>query len=86
MPMASDHYKKLQEIIKPYLPEDVTVGDIKEDSHLIEELNINSANLVDIILDVEDAFDIILENEDMENMQTVSDALEIIKTKLEDKA
>ena len=86
MLMAADHYTQLQDIIKPYLPEDLSVEDIKEDSHLINELNINSANLVDIILDVEDAFDIVLENEDMENMQTVTDALKIIKTKLEEKA
>ena len=83
--MASDHYTQLKNIIKPYLPEDVTVEDIKEDSHLINEFNINSASLVDIILDVEDAFDIILENKDMENMETVSDALGIINTKLEEK-
>ncbi|MDX1315402.1 MAG: phosphopantetheine-binding protein [Eudoraea sp.] len=84
--MVANHYTQLQDIIKPYLPEDLSVEDIKEDSHLINELNINSANLVDIILDVEDAFDIVLENEDMENMQTVTDALKIIKTKLEEKA
>ncbi|MCX2719643.1 acyl carrier protein [Lentiprolixibacter aurantiacus] len=84
--MPAEHYTRLQEIIKPYLPEDVTVEDIKEDSHFINELNINSANLVDIILDVEDAYDIVLENEDMENMQTVSDALAIINNKLEGKA
>ena len=85
MLMAADHYTQLQSIIKPYLPEDVSVDDIKEDSHLINELNINSANLVDIILDVEDAFDIILENQDMENLHTVSDALDIINTKLEER-
>ncbi|MCE2612201.1 phosphopantetheine-binding protein [Flavobacteriaceae bacterium D16] len=83
--MPSDHYTQLQEIIKPYLPEDVSVSEIKEESHFINELNINSANLVDIILDVEDAFDIVLENEDMEKMQTVSDALAIINAKLEGK-
>lgn len=78
----AEHYSQLLDIIKPYLPEDVSVESIKQDSHLINELNINSANLVDIALDVEDAFDIILENEDMERMQTVSDALAIIQTKL----
>ncbi|MFK5974595.1 MAG: phosphopantetheine-binding protein [Flavobacteriaceae bacterium] len=79
--MKNEHYKKLREIIKVYLPEDVSVDDITEDSHLIKELNINSANLVDIVLDVEDAFDIMLENEDMDQMQTVKDALVIIDTK-----
>lgn len=77
-----EQYQKLLEIIKIYLPEDVSGDAISEESHFIDELNINSANLVDIVLDVEDAFDIILENEDMDQMQTVKDALLIIDTKL----
>ncbi len=76
-----ERYKKLKEIIKIYLPEDVSVEDISVDSHFINGLNINSANLVDIVLDVEDEFDIMLENEDMERMQTVEDALQIIDAK-----
>ncbi len=77
-----ERYKKLQEIIKPYLPEDSSTRAIRPESHLINELNINSANLVDIVLDVEDAFDITLENEDMDDMQTVGDAMDIIESKL----
>jgi acyl carrier protein len=77
-----EKYNKLKEIIKIYLPEDVTVEDIQQDSHFMNDLNINSANLVDIVLDVEDAFDIRLENEDMDQMQTVNDAMSIIDTKL----
>lgn len=80
-----EKYKKLKDIIKIYLPEDVNIIDVKEDSNFISELNINSANLVDIVLDVEDAFDIRLENEDMDEMQTVANALRIIETKLSEK-
>jgi acyl carrier protein len=76
-------YTQLRTIISPYLPEDVSVGSIKPESNFIKDLNINSANLVDIVLDVEDAFDITLENEDMDSMQTVQDALNIISSKLE---
>jgi acyl carrier protein len=75
------YYQKLKNIIGPYLPEDVSLEDIQMDSHLVNELNINSANLVDIILDVEDEFDIVLENEDMDAMQTVRDAMELISKK-----
>ncbi len=75
-------YKALRDIIKIYLPEDVSVNDIKAESHFTSELNINSANLVDIVLDVEDTFDIMIENEDMEQMQTVQNALDIIDSKL----
>mgnify|MGYP003645118050 CR=1 FL=1 len=77
-----EKYQKLKNIIKVYLPEDVAFSDISEDSHLMNDLNINSANLVD---NVEDAFDIRLENEDMENMQTVNDAVAIIDAKLNTK-
>ena len=77
-----ERYEQLKGIIKIYLPEDVTVKDITPESHFINELNINSANLVDIVLDVEDAFNIVLENEDMDQMKTVKDALAIIDTKL----
>lgn len=76
---------KLTDIIKPYLPDDVSVASIDLNSHFTEQLNINSANLVDIVLDVEDEFDIRLENEDMDAMQTVQDALKIIEQKTKEK-
>ncbi|MGB3152695.1 MAG: phosphopantetheine-binding protein [Maribacter sp.] len=83
--MNQEHYKKLKDIIKIYLPEDVTIDAVTLESNFINELNINSANLVDIVLDVEDAFDIRLENEDMDEMATVNDALHIIEKKLAEK-
>ncbi|WP_149303179.1 acyl carrier protein [Pareuzebyella sediminis] len=75
-------YQKLKEIVSIYLPEDVSVNDITLKSYFLDELNINSANLVDIVLDVEDEFDILLENDDMDGMKTVEDALKIIDAKL----
>lgn len=84
--MEDDHrFVQLKDIVKVYLPEDVPVRAIGMESNFVKELNINSANLVDIVLDVEDAFGIRLENEDMDRMQTVSDALNIISQKLRDK-
>ena len=78
-------YEELLSIIKPYLPEDVEVGQVSPSSHFVEELNINSAHLVDIVLDVEDKYDIILENEDMDQMQTVNQAIDLIEKKLASK-
>ncbi|WP_405397171.1 acyl carrier protein [Maribacter sp. Asnod2-G09] len=83
--LKEEKYQKLKDIIKIYLPEDVAITDIKQDSHFMNNLNINSANLVDIVLDVEDAFDIRLENDDMDQMQTVNDAMAIIDAKLAEK-
>jgi len=80
--MQEERYQILRKIVTTYLPEDVSVDAISPESNFVSELNINSANLVDIVLDVEDKFDIRLENEDMEQMQTVNDALVIIDNKL----
>ncbi|MEX0314843.1 MAG: phosphopantetheine-binding protein [Allomuricauda sp.] len=80
-----ERYQKLKEIVQTYLPDDVSADSITMQSNFTQELNINSANLVDIVLDVEDAFDIMLENEDMDGMQTVEDALKIINAKITNK-
>jgi len=77
-------YEKLKSIITVYLPEDVEVKDINKDSHLMNELNINSAHLVDIVLDIEDEFNIEISNDDIEQMQTVEDAIQAIERKLKD--
>jgi acyl carrier protein len=73
--------EKLFNIVKVYLPQDVDAAAIKEDSHLMNDLNINSAHLVDIALDVEDEFNITLDEKDMEQMQTVTDAIRIVERK-----
>lgn len=72
---------KLMTIVNVYLPQDVEASSIKPDSHLMQDLGINSAHLVDIALDVEDAFDITLDEKDMEAMQTVQDAVAIVTAK-----
>lgn len=79
--MNKTTYAKLKEIISPYLPEDVSVQEIDEESHLINDLNINSTHLVDIVLDVEDAFDITIEDDELEKMDTVAGSLALISKK-----
>ncbi|MFD0862111.1 acyl carrier protein [Sungkyunkwania multivorans] len=76
-------YAKLENIIKIYLPEGVTTADIRPESDLTKELNINSANLVDIVLDVEDAFDIEIDDASIEEMTTVDGAIRVIDQRLE---
>lgn len=77
-----DIFTKLQPIIQVYLPEDVSVNDINLESDLARELNINSAYFVDIVLDIEDEFDIAVANEDMERFETVKDVVTLIQSKI----
>ncbi|MCB0464904.1 MAG: acyl carrier protein [Aequorivita sp.] len=80
--ISEEIYAKLQPIIKAYLPEDVSAENINPDSDLTRELNINSAHLIDIILDIEDAFNIEFKNEDMEKLRNVNDAILLIQQKI----
>lgn len=75
----------LKKIVKPYIQDEEAFENLSENTDFIKDLKINSANLVDVILDVEDEFDIIVDNESMEKMLTVKAALEIIETKLSEK-
>lgn len=73
---------KLKEIIKPYTTNAEAYDNLTEDTDFINDLNINSANLVDIILDIEVAFDVVIDNTDMQRMLDVKSSVEIIETKL----
>ena len=72
----------LQKIIKPYAQNQEAFKNLSEGTDFINDLKINSANLVDIVLDVEDEFDIEIDNESMEKMLSVKAALDIIENKL----
>ena len=72
----------LQKIIKPYSQNQEAFKKLSEGTDFINDLKINSANLVDIILDIEDEFGIEIDNESMEKMLSVKAAMEIIETKL----
>ena len=74
--------EKLKVIVKPYIQDEEAFEKLTEETVFINDLKINSANLVDVVLDVEDAFDIEIDNESMEKMLNVANAIEIIQTKL----
>jgi len=77
-----DIIAKLKHIVKPYVNNFDAFEQLSEKTEFIKDLDINSANLVDIILDVEDEFDIRIENEEMEKMLSVGASLDIIKSKI----
>ena len=74
--------ERLKVIIKPFATNTEAYDNLTEETDFIKDLNINSANLVDIVLDIEEDFDIVIDNVDMERMLDVKTALEIIETKL----
>ena len=73
---------KLKVIVKPYVQDEQAFKNLSEETDFIKDLKINSANLVDVVLDVEDEFDIEIDNDSMEKMLSVKAAMDVIETKL----
>ena len=72
----------LKKIVKPYVQDQEAFKNLSEETDFINDLKINSANLVDMVLDIEDEFDIEIDNDSMEKMLSVKAAIDIIETKL----
>ncbi len=76
---------KLKPIVSIYAQNPQALESLNEKTDFISDLKINSANLVDIILDVEESFDIIIDNDSMERMLNVEAAIDVIQIKLKEK-
>ena len=74
--------EKLKKIVEPYVQRLEGLKNFREETDFLNDLQINSANLVDVVLDVEDEFDIEIDNDSMEGMLTVGDAKAIIQKKI----
>lgn len=73
---------KLRAIVAPYVEDKSLLEGVSADTDLLQDLQINSADLVDIILDTEEEFDIEIEDEAAEQMLTVQDAVRIISERM----
>ena len=64
--MEANKIEIIKEIIKPYVNDVSALDNINVNSDFINDLKINSAHLVDVILDIEDKFDITIDTVSME--------------------
>jgi acyl carrier protein len=74
--------EQLKNIVEPYIQNQEAFDSLTEETDFVNDLKINSANLVDVILDIEEKFDIIIDNESMEKMVTVKSAMGVIEAEL----
>ena len=72
-------FEKLKDIIVDVMgcnPDEITM-----DTTFVDDLGADSLDIFQIIMGIEDAFDIEIENEDAEKIATVGDAVEQIKNR-----
>ena len=73
---------ELKEIVKPYVQNQDAFENLNLETDFLTDLKINSANLVDIVLDIEDKYDIEIDNDAMETMLDVKSALAVVNSKV----
>ena len=77
-----DILDKLKELIQPYVGEQNALTEMNESSDLVNDLKINSAHIVDIVLDIESEFDIMIDDQSINEMVTVGASIDIIEAKI----
>ncbi len=70
-------FEKIQEIIADVL--NIDADEISEDSTFVDDLGADSLDIFQIIMGIEEAFDIEIDNDEAEKIVTVGDAVEQIK-------
>ena len=71
---------RLKEIVIDRL--DVEEGQIKNEASFIEDLGADSLDIVELIMGIEEEFDIEIPDEDAEKLTTVGEALNYVSGKL----
>ena len=73
---------KIVKIIGTYAKNKEALESVTDETNILEDFKVNSARLVDVILDLEDAFDIEVEDEDADSVNTIGDAVSLVESKI----
>ena len=82
--MNSDITAKLKSIIGKYL-DNVELSTITVDSHLVNDLGLDSFYIIDLVIDIENEFDISIDNDAISSLKTVQQAIDVIHKELQNK-
>jgi acyl carrier protein len=81
----SELISRLKTIVKPYVQNEEALENLSGKTDFINDLRINSANLIDVILDVEQEFNIVIDDESIGKMITIQSSIDIINEKINKK-
>ena len=75
--MTSSTYDRLKKIVVEQLG--VDEEEVKPEASFVDDLNADSLDLVEVIMALEQEFDIEIKEEDTDNIRTVGDAVKLIE-------
>ena len=71
-------FEKVVAIIKKFAKDANAVASISMETSILKDLKVNSARLVDVVLELEDAFGITVSDDQADKVRTVGDAVKLI--------
>ena len=69
-------------ILKPYTKDAALLERATRDTHILNDLKVNSARLVDVIIKCEDVFNITVDDDEADTIRTIGNAVDLIYKKL----
>ena len=81
MSSREDLFNQVKELVKPYVKNMDAFNGATESTTFLKDLQINSARLVDIILDMETKFDITVSDEEADAVRTLGSAVDLLQSK-----
>ncbi len=79
--MENEIYNQVIEIISPFAKDKEALAKVTKDSSFLKDLQVSSARLVDIVLAMEDKFDIEISDDEADKIETVGLAVDMITRK-----
>jgi acyl carrier protein len=76
--MQEQVFEKVVSILKPFVKAPEALASVGMDSFIVKDLKVNSARLVDVVLEIEDTFGIAVADDDADKVKTVGDAVKLI--------
>lgn len=73
---------RVVKILTPWVKDAAALAKVSMETNILEDLKVNSARLVDVVIAFEDDFDIEIADEDVDKVNTVGDAVNLIAGKL----
>jgi acyl carrier protein len=77
--MKEETFTKIVEILKPFAKNTDALENATMETSFQSDLQINSARLVDIVLEIEDKFDIEVSDEDADKVTTIGEAVDLVE-------
>lgn len=74
--------ERVVKILTPWTKNEAALANVTMETSILDDLKVNSARLVDVVIAFEDDFDIEIADEDVDLVNTVGDAVNLITAKL----